>query len=75
MILPTKHISPEASLLGIGARILADLHQPRTVTNLWERLRDDDGIVTFDRFCLAVTFLHTVNLLRLDGDVLLRASR
>lgn len=75
MILPTKHVSPDASLLGIGAKILSDLGQPRTVTSLWERLRDEEGIVTFDRFCLAVTFLFTVDLLRLDGDVLLRVTR
>ena len=72
MILPTKHIAIEASLLAIGARALAQLSQPLTVTALWERLRDEDGVVTFDRFCLALTFLHALNLVEDAHDQTLR---
>ncbi|WP_372743783.1 ABC-three component system middle component 6 [Nostoc sp. C052] len=35
MILPTKHISTSHSLLGVGATILEQLYQPRTVSSLW----------------------------------------
>lgn len=66
MILPTRHIAIEASLVAIGARVLQELSQPLTVSDLWKRLRDEEGVVTFDRFCLALTFLHALNLVEQD---------
>ncbi|MFM6077151.1 MAG: ABC-three component system middle component 6, partial [Dolichospermum sp.] len=40
MILPTKHISTNHSLLGVGAKILEQLYQPKTVSSLWSAVRD-----------------------------------
>jgi len=74
MILPTKHLPVEASLLGVGAKILAALDQPRSVNDLWEMLRATEGVVSFDRFCSALTFLYTLGLVDLDHDQLARAS-
>jgi len=58
MILPSKHISAEHTLLGIGAILIAELDRPQTVTSLWERTRTAAVIGNFERFVLALDMLH-----------------
>jgi hypothetical protein len=72
MILPTKHLRLEGSLLGIGAAILGVLDQSASVSDLWEKLRGVDGVVSFDRFCEALTFLHILGLVDADGPMIAR---
>lgn len=38
MILPTKHLSPERSLLAIGAEVVSILNEPKTISRVWEEL-------------------------------------
>ena len=54
MILPTKHITVENSLLGVGALILVHLERPTTVSSLWEELRTFPQISTYERFTLGL---------------------
>ena len=58
MILPSKHISEEQSLLGVGAVVLKHLDQPQTVTSLWEKLRNENVVGTYERFVLALDMLY-----------------
>ncbi len=40
MILPTKHITLERSLLGVGAEILVIIKKrPETMSGLWDKIR------------------------------------
>lgn len=51
MILPTKGISPSKALLSIGAGILRELDEPKTVSRLWCDFRggeDEPLNITFD---------------------------
>ncbi len=59
MILPTKHLSQERALLTVGARLLAHLEQPKTVSALWEEIS-----------CLAIASENTTPTLRYDAYVL-----
>ncbi len=61
MILPTKHISPAESLLGIGALVLKHLDRPQTVTHVWEGVRRELNVPSFQRFVLALDLLYTVS--------------
>lgn len=72
MIHPTKHIPTEQTLLGAGAEILSQLSQPRTVTFLWEAVRKNQAVGTFERYVLALTMLHTLRVVRLEGGVLVK---
>jgi hypothetical protein len=56
MILPTKHIAQNEALLGVGATILARLTAPRTVSSLWDELRTEPNVGTFERFVLPRVF-------------------
>lgn len=36
MILPTKHLSPDRSLIAIGGEVVSFLDEPKTVSRVWE---------------------------------------
>lgn len=68
MILPTKHVSAEHSLLGVGALVLSRLGRPRTVSALWEDVRPNSQVATFERFSLALDLLYAIGAVDfLDG--------
>ena len=75
MILPSKHVSQEGSLLGIGALLLAELDQPQTVTSLWERAREEGTVGTFERFVLGVDMLYIIGAVNLKNGLIERARR
>lgn len=70
MILPTKHLSAERSLLGIGSEILSILEEPKSVSRLWTDLQNRRGDkanrVTFDWFVLALNLLHTLDAVDME---------
>jgi hypothetical protein len=68
MILPNKHVSVRASMLGLGGEILKVLDGPRTVSSLWERLRANPAVGGFGRFVLGLDLLFMVGAIELkDG--------
>lgn len=71
MILPTKHVKAEDSLLGLGALLLDALDSPKTVSRLWERVRDRP-FQTFDRFVLTLGFLYTIGAVHREAGLLRR---
>ena len=79
MILPGKHLNQNRALVGVGAEILAQLDEPRSVSELWERVRatragrPDASALTFDWFVLALTFLNAIFAVRFVGGVITTA--
>lgn len=70
MIMPNKHVAPRDSLIGLAGRLLRHVGRPRTVSALWERVRDREGVRSFDRFVLAVDLLFVMGVVELvDGRV------
>ena len=63
MILPSKHISEDQALLGVGAVVLRYLVRPQTVTSLWDKVRDEGAVGTFERFVLALNLLHITGVI------------
>lgn len=74
MILPTKYIPVCDTYLGIGAMILKELSVPRTVGELWRRIRKNDMIGSPDRFFLALDFLYTLKLIAFTKGMLHRRN-
>lgn len=74
MILPTKHLSPAQSLIGVSALLLKHLDAPMTVNQLWEVARREAAVATFDRFVLALDVLFLVGALDLAHGELRVAS-
>jgi hypothetical protein len=72
MILPTKHISVQYSLLGAGAAILRRLDSPQTVTALWERVRTEPEVCVYWRFVLSLDFLFAIGILEFKDGLIAR---
>jgi ABC-3C biological conflict system middle component len=80
MILPGKHLRQDRAMLGVGAEILAELYEARTVSELWERVRlpraPSDAPLSFDWFVLSLSFLYAVAAIDFaDGLVSTRIER
>ena len=75
MILPSKHISQDQALIGVGAILLKEIDQPQTVTSLWETVREEDAIGTFERFVLALDMLHIVGAISLENGLIVRMKQ
>lgn len=74
MILPTKHIPTDQSLLGSGASVLRLLSKERTITDLWERARKTDAVGSYQRFLLSLDFLYAIGVVELRGGFLRRVT-
>ena len=72
MILPTKHVRSENSLVGIGAVLLQLLARQQTVTRLWKHAQAANPILTFPRFVLALDFLFAMGAVELEDGLLQR---
>lgn len=74
MILPTKHISQNEALIGVGATLLAHLSMPMTVSGLWERLRTEPSVGNFERFVLASNLLYLVGAIEIRDGLIVRTA-
>jgi hypothetical protein len=74
MILPTKHLQAERSLLNQGAFILSRLAQPQTVNALWGAARETPGVRSFDQFCLGLSFLFSIGIVRIEDGLVVRVA-
>ena len=72
MILPSKHITEEQALLGVGAILIKELKQPETVTSLWEKVRTVQAVGTFERFVLALDMLYITGVVTLFNGMIVR---
>lgn len=74
MILPTKYIAVENSLIGVGALLVSHLDKPTTVSSLWQDVRDLPQIATFERFTLSLDLLYIMNVIEFREDKIRRVS-
>lgn len=81
MILPSKHLSHDRALLTLGAHILQQLRQPKTVSSLWEDLPRKDQTtrnlafpLSYDVFVLALDLLFLVGAVELREGLLSRKT-
>jgi hypothetical protein len=72
MILPTKHINLQNSLLSTGAVLLDNIVKGQTVSLLWERVRSWPEINTFERFTLGLDLLYTFGLVEVREGIIVR---
>ena len=74
MILPSKYISADQTLLGVGGRLLKKLSRPVTITGLWEQVREDPIVGNYERFILALDLLHIIGALTYEDGLLRKKS-
>lgn len=80
MILPTKRLSPSRSLMFVGADILRNLDEAKTVSRMWTEVRSCGDSqrsqpLTFDWFVLALDLLFLCGAIDLQDGRLVRVRR
>lgn len=68
--LPNKYVPVEHSIVGLAAFLIASLRHNDTVSSLWDRVRHNEQVRTFDRFATALTTLFAGRLIKLEKGVL-----
>ncbi len=82
MILPSKKLRPENSLIYIGGKLLAVLDEPKTVSRVWEEFMNmhtkDQSVnvpeITYDWFVLTLDLLFLLGAIELSQGRLHRRS-
>jgi hypothetical protein len=70
MILPDKSIKLKYSLLNCGAVILNFLSKPQTINALWDRVRDTEELMNYEKFLLTLDFLFAIGAITfIDGMI------
>lgn len=72
MILPTKHVNLQHSIIGAGATLLQHLQSPQTVTALWERVRTIPELGAYWRFILSLDFLFTIGAIDFANGLIMK---
>ena len=68
---PDKYIPVEYSLLGVAFFLAQTIQQNDTVSTLWDRVKGEDTVRTFDRFAEALTVLFACKLLVVEEGLLI----
>lgn len=78
MILPTKRLPQDRTLLFVGAQVLELLKAPATVSRTWDQLKTQrDPMlgyrnISYDWFVLALSFLFSAGVIELSRGRLRR---
>ncbi len=75
MILPTKHISSQHSILGAGSVVLTLLNKPKTVTALWNKARKHPSLGVYWRFVLTLDFLFTIGAIEFQDGLITKSKQ
>ena len=80
MILPTKHVRPDRALIGVGGEVLNILHEPTTMSHLWNEVRARRSVISpnspinYNWFVLALDFLFIVGAIEVRRGLLKRVE-
>ncbi|MFD2692226.1 ABC-three component system middle component 6 [Sporolactobacillus shoreicorticis] len=77
MLVPTKNLHEDKSIIKIGARILLFMNSPQTVSSLWDqykRFQEKNKCpnIKFDTFLLTLDFLYIVGAINQSKGILRR---
>ena len=74
MILPTKHIKPEDSLLASGTIVLEAIREPLTVSKLWVRVSSQSRLDNFDKFSLTLSLLYSLGAISFEQGLIRKVA-
>ncbi|WP_395476629.1 ABC-three component system middle component 6 [Rickettsia endosymbiont of Pantilius tunicatus] len=72
MILPTKFIEEEDTLLQVGIDLLEILGKQLDIAKLWQEAKDIPSIATYERFILGLDLLFCFGLIDIENNLLMR---
>ena len=72
MIMPNKNIKLEYSLLYCGAMILESLQEIDTISFLWDKARQTETMVNYEKFVLTMDYLFLIGAIRMENGMIVR---
>jgi hypothetical protein len=81
MILPTKRLNQDRALLYVGSEVLGLLHEPKTVSRVWDELgklrakKRETSVLTYDWFVLALDLLFSIQAIDFERGLLRKRVR
>lgn len=75
MILPTKHITADEALIGAGALVLEKTYKPVALSRLWENVKTNSSIQTYERFILTLYMLHIIGAIEMKDATIMRIKK
>lgn len=78
MILPTKHIANERSLLGVGADIIAIIQKrPETISSIWNKIRQKKKRtpISYRWFILSLDLLYIMDAIKIEQGLIRLVSK
>ncbi|WGL59757.1 hypothetical protein QEJ31_14590 [Pigmentibacter sp. JX0631] len=75
MILPTKNIKLEDSIIYLSGLLLNQIHETDTVSSLWERFKSSNSISSFGRYTLLLSFLYTIEAITIEDGILRKIKK
>jgi len=79
MILPTKGLALDRALLSVGAEVLRRLDRPKTVSRLWDQVRNRQSSllesIPYDWFLLSLDFLYLCGAVDFEDGQIHRINR
>lgn len=74
MILPDKNIKLEYSLLSCGATLLTEITEPQTLSLLWDKVKNHEALVSYEKFLLTLDYLYMINAITLKDGMIARCK-
>ena len=75
MIMPTKYLREDQSLIGVSVALLPLVEQTGNLSTLWELAKKNYAIGSFERFILAMDLLYLLDLVDLKGNEIVRVYK
>lgn len=72
MIIPTKHLKPQDTLLASGGIVLQSLDAPSSVSELWSTLRDNPIVASYERLVLTLDLLFVLEAIDYADGIISR---
>lgn len=74
MIMPNKNLKEEDTLLGSCAVIFDNLSDKKSLSELWEIVKNDKSVYNFERSILSLDMLYMLNLIDFEKNYLIKVK-
>ena len=72
MIMPSKYVREEEAIIGVGNILLQHIKGSINISSLWENVKTNHAVVTFDRFVIALDFLYILGIIDIKQNDIMR---
>lgn len=72
MIMPSKYLREDEVLVGVGGILLQCIEGHSNLSSLWEDVKNNHAVATFERFVLALDFLFLLGLIDIQDNKIKR---